>query len=145
MDHYESRSWDAWHRHILLALIAHLLIVKLRIKFSHKLNKPQATPYVTEPVSLDDYLEAHQQMLKKQEITHPYILESPLAPQQILTIGLIQKLVCAAFPKIGRVIIEIDYMLMKFASAFKSHSLSVVNKVIQQYGQVHEISVRNHV
>ena len=29
MDHYESRSWDAWRRHILLCLIAHLFIVKL--------------------------------------------------------------------------------------------------------------------
>jgi SRSO17 transposase len=27
MDHYESRSWDAWHRHILLTLIAHLFII----------------------------------------------------------------------------------------------------------------------
>lgn len=30
MDHYEVRSWEAWHRFITLCLLAHALLVVLR-------------------------------------------------------------------------------------------------------------------
>jgi SRSO17 transposase len=130
MDHYESRSWDAWHRHILLALIAHLFIIKLRIEFSRQPNKPNATPYVTRPVSLEKYLEAHQQMAANQEITHPDIFSMPIAPQQFMTIGLIQKLICGIFPKVGLIVEEVNYLLRKAAAAFNSHSLAAVDKAL---------------
>ena len=130
MDHYESRSWDSWHRHILLAMIAHLFILKLRMEFSRKPNVPNATPYVTSPVSLDDYLEAHLQMISGQKIDHKDISAMPLTLQQFMTIGLIQKLVNATFPKVGLIVEEIDYLLYKAASAFKSHSLAAVNQVL---------------
>jgi SRSO17 transposase len=128
MDQYESRSWIAWHRHILLTFIAHLFIIKLRIEFSRKPNSPGATPFVTDPVSLDEYLEAHQQMLSNQIISHPDILSMPATRQQFMTIGLIQKLANAAFPKLGFIVEEIDYLLYKAASAFSSHSLAIVNE-----------------
>jgi SRSO17 transposase len=130
MDHYESRSWDAWHRHILLTLIAHLFIIKLRIEFSRQPNKPNATPYVTKPVSLEKYLEAHQQMAAKEQITHPDIFSMPIAPQQFMTIGLIQKLICGTFPKVGLIVEEINYLLWKAAAAFNSHSLAAVDKAL---------------
>jgi SRSO17 transposase len=130
MDHYESRSWDAWYRHILLTLIAHLFIIKLRIEFSRQPNKPNATPYVTNPVSLDQYLEAHQQMMANQQITHPDIFSMPIAPQQFMAIGLIQKLVCGTFPKVGLIVEEINYLLRKAAAAFNSHSLAAVDKAL---------------
>jgi SRSO17 transposase len=30
MDHYEVRTWEAWHRFITLCLLAHCLLVILR-------------------------------------------------------------------------------------------------------------------
>jgi SRSO17 transposase len=33
MDHYEVRSWPSWRRHILLTLLSHLFVTKLRRKF----------------------------------------------------------------------------------------------------------------
>ena len=128
MDHYESRSWYAWRRHILLTLIAHLFIIKLRIAFSSKPNEPNSTPYVAAPVSLEEYLEAHMQMLANEQIIHPDISEMPTTLQQFMTIGLIQKLVNATFPKVGLIVEEIDYLLCKAASAFRSHSLAIVNR-----------------
>ena len=130
MDQYESRSWDAWRRHILLTLIAHLFIIKLRIEFSRKPNVPNATPYVATPVSLEEYLEAHMQMLSKKQINHPDISDMPATPQQFMTIGLLQKLVNATFPKVGLVVEEVDYLLSKAASAFRSHSLAAVNRIL---------------
>ena len=130
MDHYESRSWDAWRRHILLTLIAHLFIIKLRIEFSQKPSTPSSTPYVINPVSLDEYLEAHMKLISQQEISHPDILAIPETRQQFLTIGLIQKLVNSTFPKVGLVVKEIDYLLQKAASAFNSHALIAVNNAL---------------
>jgi SRSO17 transposase len=130
MDHYESRSWDAWRRHILLTLIAHLFIIKLRIAFSRKPNIPNATPYVSGPVSLEEYLEAHMQMLHNEPISHPDISEMPTTLQRFMTIGLIQKLINATFPKVGLVVEEVDYQLRKAASAFRSHSLATVSVLL---------------
>ena len=131
MDHYESRSWDAWRRHVLLALVAHLFIIKLRIEFSRKPHEPGSAPYVTKPVSLEEYLEAHQQLASGRRIAHPDILAMPAAPQQFMTIGLVQKLVNGAFPKAGLVVEEVGYALRKAKSAFDSHSLAAVNKALQ--------------
>jgi SRSO17 transposase len=33
LDHYEQRSWTAWHRHIRLMFLAQLFLVRLQIKF----------------------------------------------------------------------------------------------------------------
>lgn len=30
LDHYEVRNWDAWHRHVTLALFAHALLAAIR-------------------------------------------------------------------------------------------------------------------
>jgi SRSO17 transposase len=133
MDHYESRSWDGWRRHILLTLIAHLFIIKLRIELSRIPNEPNSTPYVAGPVSLEEYLEAHMQMLANEEVNHPDISEMPTTKQQFMTIGLIQKLVNATFPKVGLIVEEIDYLLSKAKSAFSSHSLSTVNSVLLHF------------
>lgn len=130
MDHYESRGWDAWHRHILLTFIAHLFINKLRIEFSRKPSAPGATPFVDKPVSLDDYLDAHIQMVNNQNISHPDIFAVPTFPQQFMTIGLVQRIVNGTFPKVGLIMQEVDYLLYKAASAFASHSLSIVEKAI---------------
>ena len=36
LDHYEHRSWTAWHRHIRLVFLAQLFLVRLQIKFKKK-------------------------------------------------------------------------------------------------------------
>jgi hypothetical protein len=135
MGHYESRSWDAWRRHILLTIIAHIFIIKLRMEFSSKPNTPNATPYVTNPVSLDEYLKAHTRLLANERICHSDIAAMPTTPQQFLTIGLVQKLVNATFPKVGLIVEEVDYLLYKAASSFSSHSLSVVNKALEFHAE----------
>jgi SRSO17 transposase len=33
LDHYEHRSWTAWHRHMRLVFLAQLFLVRLQIKF----------------------------------------------------------------------------------------------------------------
>jgi len=35
-DHYELRSWVGWHHHMLLAFLAHLFLVRMRILFKKK-------------------------------------------------------------------------------------------------------------
>ncbi|MDR1041266.1 MAG: hypothetical protein LBR80_14095, partial [Deltaproteobacteria bacterium] len=52
------RSWTGWRRHILFTLIAHLFIIKLRRRFSIKIDSPGPGPVVLAPVSLSDYREA---------------------------------------------------------------------------------------
>jgi SRSO17 transposase len=130
MDNYESRSWNAWRRHVLLTLIAHLLIIKLRMEFSRTPRTPNAVPYVTSPVSLDEYLEAHMQMLAHQDINHSDIFAIPKIPQQFMTIGLIQKLVDSTFPKVGLVVEELNYSLYKATVAFASHSSATVERAL---------------
>jgi SRSO17 transposase len=37
LDHYESRSWNAWHRHMLFVFIAQLFLLEIRLKFKKKI------------------------------------------------------------------------------------------------------------
>ena len=37
LDHYEQRSWTAWHRHMRLVFLAQLFLLRLQIKFKKKL------------------------------------------------------------------------------------------------------------
>ena len=128
MDHYEARSWNAWHRHTLFTLMAHLFIVKLRIAFSSTPQSPNTAPYIEAPVSLGDYLEAASQLQDNLGISHPSISAMPSVPQQILTIGLIRKLIVAVFVRVGEVLKEVDYHLYKSASAFNAHSSAKLNE-----------------
>jgi SRSO17 transposase len=128
MDHYESRTWIAWRRHILITLIAHLFIVKLRILYSRKPNEPGVAPYVDAPVDLDDYIEAYEQFISKIQITHPSISTMPDQPQQFMTIGLIRMMVSASFPKVGAIIKELDYQVRTAKAAFDSHTKAAIEK-----------------
>ncbi len=38
MDHYENRSWNGWHRHMLYVFLAMLFLLRLRLKFKKKLR-----------------------------------------------------------------------------------------------------------
>jgi SRSO17 transposase len=37
MEDYESRSWNAWHRHMLFVFLAQLFLLEIRMKFKKKL------------------------------------------------------------------------------------------------------------
>jgi SRSO17 transposase len=43
MGHYETRSWTAWHRHMLFVFIAHLFTIELRLMFKKNSNSDYAT------------------------------------------------------------------------------------------------------
>jgi SRSO17 transposase len=38
LDHCEARSWNAWHRHTLLVLLAHLFLTILRIRYKKNIR-----------------------------------------------------------------------------------------------------------
>ena len=122
MDHYESRSWDGWRRHMLLCFIAHLFVNKLRMEYSCKPHSPGPAPYIDEPVSLDEYLDAAVDMSNGNVIAHPNISVMPARQQQVLTIGLIRALIEATFTKLGAVLENINYRLYSAAQSFDSHS-----------------------
>ena len=52
---------------------AHLFVIKLRTEFNCNLRSPGLAPYIDEPVSLDDYLEAAEDLINNREIAHPSI------------------------------------------------------------------------
>lgn len=133
MDHYEVRSWKGWHRHILLCHIAHLFIVKLRMEFSYDQQSPGIAPYIDEAVPLDDYLDATMNMLMGEEILSSKILRIANKPHQVLTIGLIQKLIVSTFPRIGEVLKDIDFLLLSSAKAFRSHTKSTLEKAFENH------------
>ena len=39
MDHYETRSYIGWHRHMLLVMVAHLFVLEVRHRFQKKKKK----------------------------------------------------------------------------------------------------------
>jgi SRSO17 transposase len=123
MDHYEARSWPGWHRHMLITLLAHLFVNKLRVRFSVMPHSPSGpAPYIESPVPLGDYLDAAKKLENGEEIDHADISEYPDKPQQVMTIGLVLKLIAPFLIKTGAVLSEIDYYLKSFARAYASHS-----------------------
>lgn len=130
MDHYEARNWVAFHRYMLLSNIAHLFINKLRNMFSAKMHTPGATPYIEHPVPADEFLDAAIQLGNNEPITNDKIKAVPDRPQQVLTIGLVQKIVNTAFVKIGKLREEIDYQMRTAAAAFESHSRAKLEQAL---------------
>ena len=39
MSHYETRSYHAWHRHMLLVMVAHLFVLEVRVHFKKKTKR----------------------------------------------------------------------------------------------------------
>ena len=133
MDHYESRSWPAWYRHILLCHVAHLFILKLRKEFSCNQQKPSVAPYINKSVPLEDYLDATAKHSRSESINHPNIMSSPDKKQHVLTIGLTQMIISAALPKIGALMQELGYQLSNFSKAYESHAKSNLEKAYENY------------
>jgi len=118
---------------MLLCIIAHLFVIKLRMEFNCKPQSPVPAPYIDEPVSLDEYLEAAEDLASIKDILHPNISAIPGKPQQVMTIGLIRMLIEASFQKVGSLLKDLDYYLYKAAQAFDSHSRTAVRKAFAYY------------
>lgn len=44
LDHYEHRSWTAWHRHMRLTFLAQLFLIRLRTNLLKKKDRPDTAP-----------------------------------------------------------------------------------------------------
>jgi SRSO17 transposase len=133
MDHYESRSWAGWRRHMLLCLIAHLFVIKLRMEYRCRPQSKGPAPYIDGPVPLDDYLEAAADMANAREICHPNISAAPNRPQQVMTIGLVRALIGATFAKVGTVLGDVNYHLRTAAQAFDSHTKCALERAFADH------------
>jgi SRSO17 transposase len=129
MDHYEVRSWPGWHRHILITLLAHLFVVKLRKQFSVRPHSPGPTPFIEQPVSLHDYIDAYHKLDNGQAIEHPNIKPFPDRPQQIMTVGLVLALISPFLLKVGTILEWVDYQLKNLADAYASHSKTTMESL----------------
>jgi len=96
------------------------------------MNKPGATPYIEYPVPADEFLDAAINLENNEPISNMKIKAMPGRPQQVLTIGLVQKIANAAFVKMGKLLEEIDYQIMNAASAFESHSRTKMERAFAQ-------------
>jgi SRSO17 transposase len=132
MDHYEVRTWQGWHRHILLTYISHLFVVKLRKQLSVPPLSPGSAPYVDSPVSLDEYLDAFEKLDKDEPIENPHIMAMPDKPQQIMTIGLVLDLIACFMTKIGEIMKALDFKLKNLADSFNSHATTRIRKVLNE-------------
>ena len=132
MDHYEVRTWQGWYRHILLTLISHLFVVKMRMQLSVPSRSPGAAPYVDSPVSLDEYLDAFEKLDKNESIENPHIMAMPDKPQQIMTIGLVLDLIACFMTKIGEIMKSLDFKLKNLANSFNSHAATRIHKVLNE-------------
>lgn len=140
LDHYEVRTWHGWHRHILLTLIAHLFVIKLRKQLSVPPRTPGSAPYVDSPVSLEEYLDAFEKIEKGEPIKNPHIMAMPDKPQQIMTIGLILDLVSCFITKIGEMMKALDFKLKNMADSFNSHASAKIRKILETRVQTAENS-----
>lgn len=132
MDHYEVRTWHGWYRHILLTLIAHLFVAKVRKQLSVRPRSPGSAPYVDSPVSLDEYLDAFEKIEKGEPIGNPHIMAMPDKPQQIMTIGLVLDLISCFMTKIGEIMKALDFKLKNMADSFNSHASSRIQRVLKE-------------
>ena len=82
MDHYEVRIWQGWHRHILITLVSHLFVIKLRKQTSISPQETGNMPYIDSPVPLDEYLDAAERMSRKEPVDgiNPHMMEKPTKP-----------------------------------------------------------------
>jgi SRSO17 transposase len=131
MAHYEVRTWPAWRRHMLLVLIAHLFVTKLRRKCSARAGAPGPGPVIDAPAPLEEHCEAVKKLEKNEPLNHKHIQAFPKASQWILTIGLIKKLISVFLPKVGLMYKELDFELRNLDAAFTSNTRKKIDNLVR--------------
>jgi len=68
LDHFETRTWQGWHHHMLQSFLAHLFLIRLRLLFQKKTlpsppprlingrresSKPNSNPSLISPLFCD--------------------------------------------------------------------------------------------
>ena len=129
MDHYEVRSWTGWRRHMLMTLITHLFVNKVRHRFGFKVEVPLPAPYVKAPVRLPDYVDAVISMRNNKEITHPNILSFP-EEKQLFTFSNWANLLSDFFPRMGEPLELFMNNAKKYGATFESEARRKADLVI---------------
>jgi hypothetical protein len=130
MDQYETRSWIGWIRQILLCLISHLILSKLRIKHTTKKDYPLKTPIVINPVSLEEFVEATKKHLNNEPVNHANITVTAKAPQAFLTIGEVRDWVTGFFPRLRNKLKIVCRKIKNYADSFNSFSWNKVKGLL---------------
>jgi hypothetical protein len=128
MDQYETRSWIGWRRQILLTLISHLFLLKLRLQCTTKKDHPLLAPIVTEPVPLDEFLEADEKNQNNEPVNHPSIQVVAKAPQAFLTLGIIRYLINMSIMKNEYSFNILFHKIKNIIDSFNSYSRTRVKE-----------------
>ena len=82
LDHYETRSWLGWHHHMLQSFLAHLFLMRLRLRFK---KKPGAHDAASAPVDCPRHRPTQRPLARPRRLDPlPAASQSrrlPLAPQ----------------------------------------------------------------
>jgi hypothetical protein len=135
MDHYEVRAWQGWRRHILMTLIAHLLVIKLRREFAIQpndmpRNPAPLAPVIDKPVDGRDYRAAMIRHQNNQEISRELTHAFPTKPQEMLKIGLILRDINAYMQKIGQILSTLEYQIKSAFEAFWSYTRTKIVEMV---------------
>ncbi|MDR0356377.1 MAG: hypothetical protein LBJ64_11700 [Deltaproteobacteria bacterium] len=85
MDQRQVRSYPGWRRHALTAHMACQFLPRLSLDNCDDSNVRRKCPIVEKPVTLEECLEADENMQKDAPIENPNLKERPSSPQQIFT------------------------------------------------------------
>ena len=70
LDHFETRTWQGWHHHMLQSFLAHLFLMRLRLLFEKKaLPSPHLRPIDWQPRSLKTNSNIHPTLLPSSATT----------------------------------------------------------------------------
>jgi hypothetical protein len=136
MDHYEVRSWCGWRRHMLLTFIAHLFILKMRLKFSILNTQIGPGPYVEKPVPLKEYVEAALKIRNEEELKHPKLHGVPPHIRYTPTVGFMRKIINGLIPKVGKLINSLDHDAANYANSYNSHTKTKIDHLIHAQGTI---------
>src|SRR5439155_1845690 len=75
LDHYEHRSWTAWHRHMRLVFLAQLFLIRLQIKFKKNSSVDLAPSAPVNGVQLSESQKPTQLHFNIAEV--PYTTQPP--------------------------------------------------------------------
>jgi hypothetical protein len=130
MDHYETRSWVGWRRHMLMTCIAQLFVLKMIHMFLAKKDQHLESPTVTAPVSLDKYKEVVEKHSNNQEYSCTNMSFEVKAPTPFLTFGVVIQFINGFFIKTGDLFQRLNALIKNNAESFTSHSKTKNEKIM---------------